>query len=125
MNAMDKVQAIHNFWSRFLTAYNKDTVPPDAEMPYITYSVATDSIGTVVNMTATLWYHTDSWREITAKVEEIGEYIVKMYPPCIKLDHGRLYIAKGKPFAQSRDDPYDRSIRRYDINIQAEFQTYF
>ena len=120
---MDKSQAINKFWNRFLPAYDENTVPPDAEMPYITYNVKTDSIGNPVGMTASIWYHSDSWQSITLKSEEIAEYIVKMYPPSIKLNNGRLYIAKGTPFAQRMDDPSDKRIRRIVLNIEAEFLT--
>lgn len=121
---MDKAQAIHKFWSGFgLPAYDENTVNPDAETPYITYEVKTDSLGNVVQMTASLWYHSDSWAEIQKKAEEIGEYIVKMYPASIELDNGRLYIAKGRPFAQRMGDPSDKRIRRIILTIQAEFLT--
>lgn len=120
---MDKSQAIHKFWSRFLTAYDENTVPPDAEMPYITYNVKTDNLDSPVSMPASLWYHSDSWEEITRKSEEIAEYIVKMKPPSIELDNGRLYIAKGRPFAQRMDDPSNRSIRRIVLSIEAEYLT--
>lgn len=120
---MDKAQAIQAFWGQFLPAYDENTVPPDASMPYITYAVSTDSIGNPIGMTASLWYHSDSWKEITAKSEYIAEHIVKMYPPAIKLNTGRLYIAKGRPFAQRMDDPEDKSIRRIVLNIQAEYLT--
>ena len=36
---MDKQQAIHGFWSSFgITAYDENSVPDDAELPYITYN---------------------------------------------------------------------------------------
>ena len=120
---MNKAQALHTFWNRFLPAYDENTVNPDAEMPYITYGVTTDSLGQTVNLTASLWYHSESWKEITEKAEEIGEYIVKMYPPTIELDNGRLYIAKGANFAQRMGDPDDKKIRRIVLNIQAEYLT--
>lgn len=120
---MNKAQALHNFWNQFLQAYDENTVNPDAELPYITYEVMTDSIGQAVNLTASLWYRSESWKEITDKAEQIGEYIVKMYPPSIALDNGRLYIAKGTPFAQRMGDPDDKKIRRIVLNIQVEYLT--
>ena len=48
---MDKGQAIHNFWSQFgLPAYEENTVPATAGNQYITYSVQTDSLGSVLNL---------------------------------------------------------------------------
>ena len=120
---MDKAQALQSFWSSFgLPAYDSTDVPQDAQMPYITYSVATDSLDNVVNMNASLWYRSTSWKDITQKADQIAEAIVKMTPPSIQLDNGRLYIAKGTPFAQRMSDE-DGNVRRIYLNIQAEFLT--
>lgn len=120
---MDKSQAIDNFWKRFgLPAYDENTVPDDAPLPRITYSVETDSLDGELSLTASLWYRSKSWKDITQKAEDIGEYIVKMMPPTIPIDNGRLYISKGSPFAQRMTDP-DDSIRRILLNINAEFLT--
>lgn len=120
---MDKSQAIDNFWKRFgLPAYDENTVPDNAPLPRITYSVETDSLDNELSLTASLWYRSKSWKDITQKAEEIGEYIVKMMPPAIPIDNGRLYISKGSPFAERMTDP-DDSIRRIILNINAEFLT--
>lgn len=119
---MDKAQVLQNFWESFgIPAYEQTTVPESATMPYITYSVSTDSLGNVVNMYASIWYHSTSWKDISEKTEQIARYIVGMNPPSIKFDGGRLYIAKGTPFAQRMEDPNDDMIRRMYLNIQAEY----
>lgn len=119
---MDKAQALQTFWESFgIPAYEQTTVPESAKMPYITYSVSTDSLDNVVNMTASVWYHSTSWKDISEKTEQIARYIVGMNPPSIKFDGGRLYIAKGNPFAQRMADPNDDMIRRMYLNIQAEY----
>ena len=119
---MDKAQALQSFWESFdIPAYDETTVPENAVMPYITYAVHTDSIGNVTNMYASLWYHSTSWKDISIKTEQIAKRIVEMQPPTIKFDGGRLYIAKGTPFAQRMADPSDSMIRRMYINIQAEY----
>ena len=118
---MNKAQALHNFWSGFgITAYDETTVPDNAPFPYITYAVETDSLDNVVLMNASLWYKSYSWAEIQTKAEEIAEAIVKMQPPTIELDNGRLYIAKGTPFAQRMSEPSDDTVRRILLNISAE-----
>jgi hypothetical protein len=44
---MNKSQALQSFWESFgIPAYNEYTVPDNAEMPYITYSVI---IGKLLN----------------------------------------------------------------------------
>lgn len=120
---MNKAQAIQSFWESFgIPAYDETTVPETAKMPYITYNVSTDSLGNVINMSASLWYYSRSWKDISLKADEIAEAIVNMNPPSIKLDKGRLYIAKGTPFAQRMQDEND-SVRRIYLNIQAEYLT--
>lgn len=119
---MDKAQAIQKFWESFnIPAYDETNVPDNAVMPYITYSVKTDSLDNIVNMYASIWYHSTSWKDISEKTEQIAEYIVRLNPPSIEFNNGRLYIAKGNPFAQRMADPNDSMIRRMYLNIQAEF----
>ena len=120
---MDKAQAINRFWNQFLPAYDVYTVPSDAEFPYITYSVSTDSIGNPILMNASLWFYSDSWEAISVLTETIARYITQMNPPALKIDDGRLYIAKGTPFAQRMDDPSDKNIRRMVLQIQVEYLT--
>ena len=61
---MTKASALYNFWSGFgLTAYEENTVPTEAEFPYITYQVVTDSFGAEVALTASVWYRDTSWVE--------------------------------------------------------------
>lgn len=121
---MDKAQAIHNFWSGFnIKAYDENTVPQDAQMPYITYGVTTDSIGSPVSLSASLWYRSSSWADIQKKADEIDKRIVAMTPPTIELDDGRFWITKGTPFAQRMGDPDDETIKRIYINLMVEFLT--
>lgn len=131
---MNKSQAITEFWNSFgIPAFDENTVPEyvddgkgnliKLQPPYITYNVVEDDLDNVVNLYASIWYHSTSWREVTLKVGEVSKRITEMYPPTIQLDNGRLYLAKGTPFAQRMSDPNDDMIRRIYINIQAEFLT--
>lgn len=118
---MDKGQALHAFWSGFgLPAYDATSVPEDAALPYLTYMVATDSIGNAVPMTASLWYRSTSWEEISRKADEIAEYIVTKYPPAFAFDGGRIYITKGTPFQQRMSDP-EPFIKRILLTIDCEY----
>ena len=120
---MNKWQAIHTFWSIFnLPAYDSSSVPDNAQMPYITYEVVTDSLDTPTFMTASLWYHGTTWEHVSNKADEIAHAIVTMRKP-IALDEGYLWIVKGTPFAQRMSDPDDPLIRRVVLNIQAEYLT--
>lgn len=123
---MTKAQAIQAFWEGFgLTAYDETTVPDDAQFPYITYSVQTDSIGNTNYLSASLWYKSYSWKEISEKAEAIAEHIVTMMPPTIPIDGGRLYISKGTPFAQRMAEASNDMIRRIVLNVNFEFLTTF
>lgn len=121
---MDKAQAIHNFWSGFnLPAYDENTVPDNAAMPYITYATSVDSIGNAISLSGSIWYRSSSWADIQKKAEDIDKYILSMNPPTIELDDGRLYITKGTPFAQRMGDPDDTTVKRIYINLMVEFLT--
>lgn len=123
---MDKAQSIHSFWSGFgLSAYDENTVPTGKDapnMPYVTYSVTTDSLGSVVQLSGSLWYRSTSWAEISKKADEISEYI-GVGGKVLKLDSGYVWVVRGQPFAQRMSDDSDETVRRIYINLQAEFLT--
>ena len=123
---MDKEQAIHSFWSSFgLTAYDEQTVPTGwsaPKPPYITYEVVTGNINNPVSLSASLWYRGTSWAPITQKLHEI-EQALSYGGAIIDLDHGKLWLQRGSPFAQRMSDDNDNLIRRIYININAEFLT--
>ena len=121
---MDKAQAINAFWNSFeWKAYDEGTVPDDAPIPRITYSVVTDSLGNPVMIPASLWDKSTSWERVTKKSEEISKRLEEMYPPTIAIDNGRVYLTKGSPFAQRMSDSTDSTVRRIYLNVDAEFFT--
>ena len=120
---MTKAAAIYQFWSSFgLTAYEENTVPTDADFPYITYQLVTDSFDREVQVTASLWYRSESWTAINAKTEEISQKISRggKIIPC---DGGAIWFKRGQPFAQNMRDESDGLIKRKYLNITAEFMT--
>ncbi len=120
---MDKAQAIHSFWSSFgLTAYDENAVPDDAETPYITYEVLTDSIDYVVNLSGSVWYHSTSWAEASQKAEQISEHL-GIGGVVIPLDVGYVWIYRGTPFSQRIADEGNAMMRRIYFNLTAEFLT--
>ena len=119
---MDKEQTLQAFFESFgWKAYDENTVPDGAEMPRITYMMATDSLGNPISMAASLWDKSYSWETVTRKKDEIAEAITFMYPPAMAFDHGRIYISPGTPFAQRMNDPADGMIRRMYLNFEVEF----
>ena len=120
---MTKAAAIYQFWSSFgLTAYEENTVPTDADFPYITYQLVTDSFDREIPLTASIWYRSESWAGINAKTEEISQTISRggKIIPC---DGGVIWLKRGQPFAQSMGDESDDLIKRKYLNITAEFMT--
>ena len=120
---MTKAAAIYQFWSSFgLTAYEENTVPTDADFPYITYQLVTDSFDREIPLTASIWYRSESWAGINAKTDEISQKISRggKVIPC---DGGAIWLKRGQPFAQSMGDESDGLIKRKYLNITAEFMT--
>ena len=118
---MNKIQALHSFWNSFnLKAYDEYSVPDNAVLPYITYEVSNSDFGKTLVQTASLWYRSSSWSEITAKEQEIANFITRG-GRMIKYDDGAIWIQKASPWAQRMDDPSDELIRRIVLNVTVEF----
>ena len=121
---MNKSQAINTFWNSFgLHAYDENSVPDDAVFPYITYSQATDSLGNVVLLNASIWDRSSSWITVSQIADEIAQTLAEYGYYKIKLDNGYLWMFKGTPFAQRMSDPIDREIKRIYLNVNAEYLT--
>lgn len=121
---MDKEQALNEFWNSFgIPAYDEATVPDKTTMPYITYSMATGSLGDVIPLTATIWYYSSTWKEITQKKDEIATRI-GIGGQVVKLDNGYMWLCRGTTFAQRIPDASDNEfVRAYYLQLQAEFLT--
>lgn len=123
---MDRLQALQGFWSGFgLKAYDENTVPDNAMTAnggkYLTYEVAVAGFDEPVSATASLWYKSTSWAEITAKEETIYATIGSG-GVIVPYTGGALWIKRGKPFAQRMSDP-DDTIRRIYLTVEIEFFT--
>lgn len=119
----DKWQALNTFWNSFsIPAYDENTVPDDAQMPYITYGGATDSWDYEVPMTASIWYRTTSWSAISQKAEEVAKAIGEHGYYITPIDKGFMVIRKNNVFAQRMNDP-DDSVRRILLSIMVEYLT--
>ena len=120
---MTKAAAINKFWNSFgLMAYEENSVPEEAELPYITYQFAADSFDNDIALTASVWYRSTSWVNANKKTEEISQTIGSG-GTFVKCDGGRIWIKRGTPFAQNMGDESDNSIKRKYLNITAEFLT--
>ncbi len=118
---MDKWQALNTFWNRFdLVAYDENTVPDGAALPYITYMASTGEIDEPIYLTASIWYRSNSWTEVSQKADEISNYIGGGAGE--SYDGGRLWITKSIPFAQRMSEASDYQVRRILLQVNAEFQ---
>lgn len=118
---MNKVQALHSFWSSFgLKAYDENSVPTGTQFPYLTYETSVSDFNNAVFLTANLWYRSSSWADITAKEAEIANRITR--GGCIiSYEDGAFWIVKGTPWAQRMGDSSDDMIRRMALNVEIEF----
>lgn len=117
----DKWQIQQKFWESFgIPAYDEDSVPDDAVMPYITYHAAIGNLEQVVNLYASIWYLDSGWGAISRKAAEIGEALSNFGYTSYPIDGGYVWLTRGTPFAQRMTDE-DENIRRMYINVQAEF----
>lgn len=118
---MDKWQALNTFWNRFdLVAYDENTVPDGAVLPYITYTASVGEIDEPIYLTASIWYRSNSWTEVSQKADEISNYIGGGAGE--SYDGGRLWITKSVPFAQRMSEASDYQVRRILLQVNAEFQ---
>lgn len=125
----DKNEALYQFWSRFgWTAFDENTVPDNAlennNNKYITYQDATDSFGSEMMLTASLWMRSNSWTGVDKMSEKIARYIEIEMPPAIPIDGGWMRIRKGSPFSTRTGDDND-TLRRRILNVIVEFFTQY
>lgn len=115
------MQTLHAFWSGFgLKAYDENSVPNDASLPYITYDASSDDFGNTLMQTASLWYRSSSWADITAKEQEISDFVGRG-GRMLAYDGGAMWVQKASPWAQRMAEPSDDLIRRIVLQIYVEF----
>ena len=116
---MTAEQTLHSFWSSFgLTAYDENSVPDTAELPYITYSLSYDTFDNQVSMVANLWYQSTSWGGITSKLHEISEGITQG-GKVLTTNNGYIWIKRGSPFYQRMSE--EDNVKRIYINISCQY----
>lgn len=116
-------EILHDFWSGFgLKAYDENTVPDRTAFPYITYNVSIGRFDDTLTMSASIWYRSTSWKEISEKAEQIRE-VLEDGGRYIVTDKGAIWLKMGVPFAQRMSDE-DDNIRRIYINIEVDYIEY-
>lgn len=117
-------KALYQIYSSFgIPAYEENSVPTEAKMPYITYEVATDNIDSENNiaLVADLWYKSDSWSGINAKADEISKALAGGIKKAT--DDGFIILYRASPFSQNMIDNSDQSIKRKHLNLECMFIT--
>ena len=133
---MTKAAALYNFYSSFnIPAFEENSVPTyeedkgnsspddtDLKFPYLTYELITDSFGTEIPISFSIWYRSESWTAANAKEKEISAAIGRggKILPC---DGGAIWLKRGAPFAQRMGDDSDELVKRIYFNVSAEFIT--
>lgn len=114
-------EVLCNFWSGFgLSAYDENTVPDEAVIPYITYETSDDFFGSDRSLSASIFYRSPSWVDVTQKEQEIAEYIGRG-GRMLACDGGAIWIKRGSPWAQRMAEPSDSMVRRIVLNYEIEF----
>lgn len=119
---MTKEEAYHSFLSSFgVKAYDENTVPDDAQLPRITYSVSVAEFGDPVSMSISVWDRSTKWTTVTEMADAIYDAI-GLGGRILSFDDGYIWVKRGQPFAQRMADE-DDSIRRIYINVEVEYLT--
>lgn len=113
---INTAQALHEFWSGFgLPAYMVNTIPDDATMPYITYSIVETEPFEPSTHYAQVFYRATTNAELLAKVDEIKDVIGGGV--LVECDGGYIAIRPASPYVQILVDA-DPANRYAYINLQ-------
>ena len=107
-------RVLYEFFSGFgIPAYVQDTIPDDAQMPYITYELIEPEPLSYAMFHANVWYRDTSYTAVSAKCDEIKAAIGR--GTSIPTGNGfvALYRDKTTPFAQAMSDPNPETKRMY------------
>jgi len=123
---MNKDAAIQSFFESFgLSAFPATSVPTSGDekpsFPYLTYIISTDSdLGRTV-ASASVYYRSESWADLNAKVRAISEDVGA--GKVIECDNGAIIFRKSTPFAQPLGDDSDNMIKRKILSFEVLFAT--
>ena len=113
---INTARALYEFWSNFgLPAYTVNTVPDEAQLPYITYSLVETEPTESATHYAQVWYRSTSNAALLAKVDEIKEAIGTGV--VLQCDGGYVVIRPSTPFVQLGVDEEPANRYAY-INLQ-------
>lgn len=122
MSIPNKYEALHNFYSSFgIPAYEENSVPDNAKLPYITYEVITSEFDAEkVAISCQIWSKSNSLKELNTYTEALSEAL--RLGAKLQCEDGYIMLYRGEPFAQTRPTG-ERSVKAKYINISADFIT--
>ena len=95
----ETMTALQAFFSGFgLTAYPEDSVPADAQLPYITYMPVRTHGLEAASMQARVWYRSRSYVEVNAKSDEIARAVGT--GARLRFPGGMVVLRPGAPLLQ-------------------------
>ena len=116
---MNKAQALNDFWSSFgIPAYEQNSVPDGAKLPYITYETAISSFGEPTVINASLWDKSTSWQTVQQKADSI---MTALNNGGFVSTDNRFWVKMATPFQQRLAEPEDYDIRRIVLNLEIEY----
>lgn len=125
---MNKWQTQQAFWESFgIPAYDENTAfekGASPAFPHITYEALNGVMGQVLAISASIWYRSSSWKEISEKADEILRAV--KYGVIMKVDNGYFWIKNPElsPFAQRMASGSDDDlVKRIYITLEAESLT--
>lgn len=93
-------KAFYQFFSSFgIPAYEENSVPDNAALPYITYTPQDTDWREPTSVSASIWYKGTGLSELFAKVDEIKKKVGEGLRIPIE-SGGCVWIYKDSPFAQ-------------------------
>lgn len=112
-------KALNAFYSGFgLMAYSENSVPDDAKLPYITYTVPQSGAFESATHQVRVWYETDKSAPSNVQVNAKADEIIAAIGQGVKLKAGRGFVCifPGVPLAQLQ--PSDDQTRIVYINLE-------
>lgn len=122
---MDKYEALDKFYNSFgIKAYEENSVPDKAVMPYITYEVITAAFDAEnVGLSCQIFFKEKSLRHIDELTEKLAQELSGGKK--LRCDNGYIVLYRGEPFAQNMRTSDDKSVKCKYVTIMADYVTTF
>lgn len=106
---INTAQALYDFWSSFgIPAYTTVTVPDDAELPFITYSLTETEPLQPMTHYANVYYRATDNARLVAKVDEIKAAFGTDRKVTLKCEGGYVVLRAPKVQIQTDQSPENR-----------------